>query len=173
VLGVKYTTAVDVACKVLKFVFPSMEFDDKCQSRLIGGEFDDFGAFRKRLLSDWEKRLETKEVERLLINYGSEFNSLMAYTETADMQSRKVRIPHAEVLKAETHFAIKQEMAQKLSDVVLRRTDMGSAGIPPTSDLEAVSTLMGKELGWSAAKMGDEIEDVKRAYTLFQQTAPN
>lgn len=173
VLGVKYTTAVDVACKVLKFVFPSMEFDDRCQSRLIGGEFDDFGAFRKRLLSDWEKRLEKKEVERLLINYGSEFNSLMAYTETAGMQSSKVRIPHAEVLKAETHFAIKQEMAQKLSDVVLRRTDMGSAGIPPTSDLEAVSTLMGKELGWSAAKMGEEIEDVKRAYTLFQQTAPN
>jgi glycerol-3-phosphate dehydrogenase len=162
-----------VAGKVLKFVFPSIEFDDNGQSRLIGGEFDDFGAFRKRLLRNWEKRLETKEVERLLINYGSEFNSLMAYTETAGMQSSKVRIPHVEVLKAETHFAIKQEMAQKLSDVVLRRTDMGSAGIPPASDLEIVSTLMGKKLGWSAAKMREEMEDVKRTYTLFQQTAPN
>jgi len=173
VLGVKYTTAADVACKVLKFVFPSMKFDDKCQSRLIGGEFNDFGAFRKQLLSNWEKRLATKEVERLLINYGSEFNSLMAYTETAGMQSYNVRIPHVEILKAETRFAIKQEMAKKLSDVVLRRTDMGSAGIPPISDLKTISTLMGKELEWSAAKMGEEIEDVKRAYTLFQQTTPN
>jgi glycerol-3-phosphate dehydrogenase len=168
VLGVKYTTAVDVAGKVLKFVFPSMKFDDSCQSRLIGGEFDDFGSLRKDLMHGWEEKLGEKKVDRLSINYGSEFDSLMAYTRKAGKQSSRAKIPHVEVLKAETLFAIKQEMAQKLSDVVLRRTEMGSANIPSTSVLNTVSTLMGKELGWSAAQMGEEIEELKRAYALLQ-----
>ncbi|MGV7223211.1 MAG: glycerol-3-phosphate dehydrogenase C-terminal domain-containing protein [Nitrospinales bacterium] len=61
------------------------------------------------------------EIDRLLTNYGSEFNSLMACVGIDGARNSNRKISHAVVLKAETWYAVRQEMAQKLSDVVLRR----------------------------------------------------
>ena len=172
ILGVKYTTAGDVARKVLKFVYPSIKVD-RYHSRLIDGNFDNFEAFKRDILRKWENRLDVAEIDRLLTNYGSEFNSLMACVEIGGARNSNGKVSQADVLKAETWFAIRQEMAQKLSDVVLRRTDRGTAGMPSESNLRSIASLMGEELGWSGAKIIGEIEEVKQAYPSFLQTIPN
>jgi glycerol-3-phosphate dehydrogenase len=58
-------------------------------------------------------------------------------------------------------------MAHKLSDVVLRRTQLGTTGQPSESKLENVSILMAKELGWNETKRMTEINDVKSFYPSF------
>ena len=55
-------------------------------------------------------------------------------------------------------------MALKLSDVVFRRTDLGTAGCPPRSHLEGAALLMGGELGWSAETREREIREVMGTY---------
>jgi len=51
-----------------------------------------------------------------------------------------------------------------LSDVVLRRTDLGSAGNPGEKALKECAEIMGKELGWDHSKIKQEIDEVSQIY---------
>ena len=57
-------------------------------------------------------------------------------------------------------------MACKLSDVVMRRTDLGSAGHPGDKALEQCMRLMAKELGWSKGRMNKEIEEMQSQFKV-------
>jgi glycerol-3-phosphate dehydrogenase len=52
-------------------------------------------------------------------------------------------------------------MAVKLADCVFRRTELGTAGDPGYEALETCARLMGRELGWSADRIGVELADVR------------
>ena len=52
----------------------------------------------------------------------------------------------------QTARAVREEMAIHLGDVVLRRTDLGTAGPPPEPDLEAAAAAMASVLGWDERK---------------------
>jgi glycerol-3-phosphate dehydrogenase len=55
-------------------------------------------------------------------------------------------------------------MALKLSDVVLRRTDLGSGENPGGDALNETAELMGKELGWDKSRIKREIEETNAVY---------
>jgi glycerol-3-phosphate dehydrogenase len=59
-------------------------------------------------------------------------------------------------LEARTLEAAREEMALTLSDAVLRRLDLGTAGLPPQADLETVTRTMATHLGWDHAREGAE-----------------
>jgi glycerol-3-phosphate dehydrogenase len=59
-------------------------------------------------------------------------------------------------LAARTLEAVREEMALTLSDVVLRRLDLGTAGPPSEADLETVTRTMATHLGWDSARVGAE-----------------
>ena len=68
------------------------------------------------------------------------------------------------VIKAQVVYAIKYESAEKLADVVLRRTELGSGEYPGDEALNAAAELMGNELGWDKSRIDSEIEYVKQKY---------
>jgi glycerol-3-phosphate dehydrogenase len=72
------------------------------------------------------------------------------------------------VIRAQVLEAVRHEMALTLEDVVLRRTSLGSTGYPGDEAVEAVATVIRKELGWSDARVADEIEAVRNYYALPQ-----
>jgi glycerol-3-phosphate dehydrogenase len=57
-----------------------------------------------------------------------------------------------------TRHAVREEMAIRLSDVVLRRTDLGTGGPPLPTDLEAAARAMAEALAWDEAKLRAERE---------------
>jgi glycerol-3-phosphate dehydrogenase len=59
-------------------------------------------------------------------------------------------------LETRTREAVREEMALTLSDAVLRRLDLGTAGPPPPADLDAVCQTMAAELGWGADRERSE-----------------
>ncbi|HEY1630881.1 MAG TPA: glycerol-3-phosphate dehydrogenase/oxidase [Rhizomicrobium sp.] len=69
-------------------------------------------------------------------------------------------------IAAQVLFAVREEMAMTLSDVVLRRTGIGQLGDPGTAALEATATLMADELGWDAARKAREIDTTSRSFRL-------
>jgi glycerol-3-phosphate dehydrogenase len=91
-----------------------------------------------------------------------------------DMTLRRLRRPAAPCRTASTplsaahalegsvadraRHAVGEEMALHLSDVVLRRTDLGTAGPPAEADVEAAATAMASALGWDEAKTRAERE---------------
>ena len=67
-------------------------------------------------------------------------------------------VPGSTTLEAEILHAVRREAARTLSDVVLRRTDLGAAGHPGAAALEAAATLMAKELHWDATRRQKELD---------------
>jgi glycerol-3-phosphate dehydrogenase len=60
----------------------------------------------------------------------------------------------------QTLRAVRDEMAMHLADVVLRRTDLGTAGPPAPPDLEAAARAMATTLGWDERKASTERQEV-------------
>ena len=48
-------------------------------------------------------------------------------------------------------------MAQTVADVVLRRTDIGTDGIPAADTVNEIVTVMAEELGWDEARQRAEL----------------
>jgi glycerol-3-phosphate dehydrogenase len=68
-------------------------------------------------------------------------------------------IPDGETTSSEMLLE-RWEMAQKLSDVVLRRTELGAAGPPAVATLRRCAQVMAAELGWTQARIEREIDEV-------------
>jgi glycerol-3-phosphate dehydrogenase len=67
-------------------------------------------------------------------------------------------------LETRTREAVRHEMALTLADAVLRRLDLGTAGAPPSQDLDVVTRVMTEELGWEAPRIRREREALAGTY---------
>ena len=120
-IGVKYTTAVNVADSLLNNLIPGLKKSPiKCQPKLIGGEIDNLEEFKNDIYGKYQADYSKQVLDRLIGNYGSEIDRILEqkYIETNDKCHN--------LLKAQVKFAIENEMAVHLDDVVLRRTDTGT-----------------------------------------------
>ena len=68
------------------------------------------------------------------------------------------------LLRGEFGYAVDQASALRLSDAVMRRTPLGSAGNPGAEALARAADAMGERLGWNAESKAAEIADVERVY---------
>ena len=62
-----------------------------------------------------------------------------------------------ETIGAEVVYAVEQEMARQLADVVFRRTGLGTLGHPGEPALERCAAIMATRLGWSAAERAGQL----------------
>ncbi|MFO7888921.1 MAG: glycerol-3-phosphate dehydrogenase/oxidase [bacterium] len=167
VSGVKYTTARDVAEKSIKLVLKKL--DKKAESinyytmRLSGGNIDRFDDFLTAAMDSYGSDFSEKTIRHLVLNYGSEYEKICNFC-TADSESMRLIKGSDEVVRAEIFYAVREEMAHKLSDVVLRRTGLGTAGNPGDTVLYDCADLMGKELNWDQSRKDKEVEQVKKIY---------
>jgi glycerol-3-phosphate dehydrogenase len=72
--------------------------------------------------------------------------------------------PGTAVTADELVHGVREEMAQRLTDVVLRRTDLAADGHPGSGVLEACADVMAGELGWSPARRRTELELAENAF---------
>ncbi|NOZ61615.1 MAG: glycerol-3-phosphate dehydrogenase/oxidase [Calditrichaeota bacterium] len=166
-IGVKYTTARDVAKKTVDFVFKKMgkksPLSHTDRIRLYGGEIDMFEDFVNERSEQLAEKLDRRVVAHLSHNYGSAMDEILEYEREGEENLRKLD-GSDEVLRAEVIHAVRKEMAQKLADVILRRTDLGSAGHPGEEAVAEAAEIMAKELGWSKEKKETEIQEVEQIY---------
>jgi glycerol-3-phosphate dehydrogenase len=68
---------------------------------------------------------------------------------------------NSSLIRAEVLHGIREEMAQKLTDVVCRRTSLGIAGDQRDDTLRSAAVIMSKELSWDDMRTQREITEVK------------
>ncbi len=167
VVGVKYTTARDVAQKTIDLAFKKLgQKVPKCQTEetpLYGGNIERFKDFVDQAVQSQPYGLDEKVMRHLSYNYGTAYNEILNYG-AQDKKWVELLPDSNEVLKAEVLHAVKEEMALKLSDVVLRRTDLGTAMNPGEAALKEAAKIMAAELGWDEGRMKREIEEVVQIY---------
>ena len=72
----------------------------------------------------------------------------------------------ATTLGAEIVHVIRHEMAIRLTDIVIRRTGLGSTGMPEEAALRGCADIAGRELGWDSARTDEEIAAVREFYAI-------
>ncbi len=162
VLGVKYTTARDVAQKTLDYVFKSWGKTSppsvSATTALYGGEINDFSGFLQREITTQQSEgFAAETIQSLIYNYGSAYEDVLSYV-------KKLPPPHSSddaVLQAQVWYAVEHEMAQTLSDVVFRRTELGSAGELDDHSVQLCAETMGNLLNWSPSQKQQELQTVK------------
>lgn len=149
-VSVKFTTAravaeeaVDIVCRKANRSTARCQTD---QTPIHGGEMADFNTFMR----------DAPDIDLSLIyGYGSDYRAVL---DTAADECGAERDP---LFAAQVVHVVRHEMALTLSDVLLRRTDVGSGQPPSAEQIELCAHLMAGELGWCA-------EDQRLAIERFE-----
>jgi glycerol-3-phosphate dehydrogenase len=132
---------------------------------LAGGDIDSIDALHADLQYMRPFWLPVTATESLAANYGSETRQLLASAEKEPGLRRCVG--GSTTTLAEVAWAIEKEMALTLSDVVFRRTGLGTAGDPGVPALTETASFMQQALGWSHKRTGEELHAVERELGRF------
>ncbi|MDH4048120.1 MAG: glycerol-3-phosphate dehydrogenase [Gammaproteobacteria bacterium] len=160
IIGGKLTTYRNLAEQVVDFVVRASKFEaEKCVTRrraLPGGH--SLEEARRRLSELPE--LSSAGRERLISVYGGRAIQVVELAETrAEWQSSMDR--DRTVLAAEVVFAVREEMAVTLTDIVHRRMMVGLDADQGASLAEAIAGLAAGELRWSSAETQRQLKALK------------
>ena len=175
VTGVKFTEARHVAEKAVDVVFGKLgkipPKSTTAVTQLHGGHIERFEGFLRQETEHNCKGISAKVVHHLVHRYGSAYPEVLKHLDdgtdaepTAQGASPCERFtlsPLPPIAKAEILHGIRHEMAQKLTDVIFRRTELGTAGLRGDGWLKTSAAFMARELGWDETRTHREINEVK------------
>jgi glycerol-3-phosphate dehydrogenase len=174
ILGVKYTTARVVAEQAMDLAVNKLGMKTKkCQTDITpvtGGRIEDFRAFLRKALLKGPRVISERCTEHLVYTYGSEYQKLVECALRQPDLARRID-PPLPVTVAEVEHALRHEMALTLGDVIGRRTELGSTGLPSMPTLQKCAAFIGRELEWSRERQQQEIDWVIHAYPFKQMEA--
>ncbi len=166
VAGIRWTTSGDVAEKAVNLVFRKLGQEPpkrmRAETPVYGGAIDNFSEFSKRETRRRPFGLSEEVMDHLLRNHGSAYPEILGVIE--ENPELQETIGSSTVIKAEVVHAVRVEMAQKLGDVVFRRTDLGVGGHPGEPALQSCAALMAAELKWDEARVRKEVEEVRGVF---------
>lgn len=156
--GGKYTTSRNLAEKVMDVVArKSGRRAGKCvtaRQRLAGCDIPDLAAFTASLKD--LKGLPDDSVSYLGTAYGSDYRAVADIAASDPSLARPLN-GTGEIL-AEVAYAVRNEMARTLPDIMLRRTGFGTLGHPGDDVIGKVASVAAGELGWDGARTKKEID---------------
>jgi len=165
--GGKWTTSRNLAVNVLKMVqvklkrtLPPSRTDNEY---LAGCEIEDMERF---LAEAVEGHADFREntVRCLAMNYGTEYSKVLAIAR-AD-KSLAAQLNADGEIGAEVVYAIRHEMARTLTDVLMRRTGLGTLGDPGDAVLKKIARIAANELKWNDARVKKELAAAKQALAV-------
>lgn len=159
IVGVKYTTARDVAEKAVDRALeltgrPHVESRSH-ETPIVGGDIEHFEDF----VAGARGGVPQDVLRHLVYTYGTRYPEILK----GDCGHERV-VPESPVIAAEVRHALREEMALDLESVVLRRTELGTAGHPGRAALESCAAIVQSELGWSDDRKKREIESLETFY---------
>ncbi len=149
-VGGKWTTSRHLAERVVNKVFeklgttpPPCKTD---QTPVYGAGFNVFNEFldeMKKQYSDFPPEI----VENLAHCYGMEIHKIIELARI-DPQLAEPMSDNRKEIGAQIVYAVREEMARHLNDVLFRRTNMGNLGDPGEEVIRKTIDLMSHELAW-------------------------
>jgi glycerol-3-phosphate dehydrogenase len=168
VVGVKWTTARDVAEKAVKaaisYLKPAVSRQmSTAQSTLYGRGHSDFDRFVEQTKQNRPPWLDLATLEHLIESHGDACYQIVELASN-DPSLREIVCARSHTIAAEIVHAVRDEMAVTLCDVVLRRTPIGTLGWPGENVVRRVASILASELNWDHRRTEDEIAHFHREY---------
>ena len=165
--GGKYTTSRGLAQNVMKTVARKLNQDlGQCitaKQHLAGCEIQDIGQFINELKTE-NKDCDEETVECLARFYGQECRGVIELARQDQALSESLNDDGE--IPAQAVYAIRNEMALTLKDILFRRTGIGALGYPGDDKIARIADLAANELDWDDERKDREINDAKKLFEL-------
>ncbi len=176
--GVKYTTAPDIGEKVVqllrrKYLGKSVQgcYTNTYIKEQKGHDFNYLSQFLAENYSGICDLFRNR--------YGKDWRRVMKYIESSDLAENNLLDLEGElftpenmeshVFAAEIKYFLREEMVCRLSDIVFRRSGLGSAECPRKCTLEKIFEIMVQELGVSKDMCAEQMDEVLDRYSILQE----
>lgn len=163
-ISVRYTVARRDATQVLDRATEQLGkrfvMNDSDRRPLPGGAIEDFQAFAREIDARRPEWMPREAAEQLMRNYGTRALRVFALAEREPPLRRMLR--GSNVSFAELAYTVREEMAERMTDLVFRRTELGTAGHPGDDALEDLQEFVRMERGWTERRIGQERAAVER-----------
>jgi len=170
IVGVKYTTARNVAQKTIDYILRNWGYQNvpstTAKTRLYGGVIGRFNDYLAEAIESNNGDLSEDEIKGLIYNYGSAYPQVLEYFQGSSSEKEGWNQDYR-LLEAKIRYAVANEMAETLGDVVFRRTELGSAGNPGDASLRFSTQVMARELNWSQERIDKDQEGVRKVYNPY------
>ncbi|MBR32098.1 MAG: glycerol-3-phosphate dehydrogenase [Spirochaetaceae bacterium] len=165
--GGKYTTSRNLAQTTIKAIGKKLKItlsrSRTAHAPLVGcdiPQLTDFLSTRKEVYPD----MESSTLHTLATIYGTEMDAVIQIARQKPEWKEPLN-KDGEIL-AQVVFAVRNEMAVHLLDVLQRRTGLGTLGLPNDETLQKIADTMAVELGWNQQQISKEIEIAKNYLRL-------
>jgi glycerol-3-phosphate dehydrogenase len=159
-MGGKWTTARSLAQQIVDLAFAKLGREPvPCMTDEVpvwGGGTGVFDEFLARMHTEYAG-LQPEVTVNLARNYGVHMGDIVALAEENEAWAQPLG-EGVHDIGAQVIYAMREEMAFKLEDVLFRRTGLGTLGKPAGPVMEQVSGLMAEELGWPKRERALQIE---------------
>lgn len=163
-ISVRYTVARRDAVAVMESAIEQLgrriAMNDSDHRPLPGGAIEDFHAFARDVAARRPQWMSRGAADQLIRNYGTRAIRVLALAEREPALRRCLR--GSNVSCAEIAYAVREEMAERMTDIVFRRTELGTAGHPGDDALEDLQEFLRVERGWTERRIGQERAAVER-----------
>ena len=167
VVGIKYTTARSVgaraAAAAAKALGGSTRRTDTDRAILPGAGIADHEALAIETARAVHLELAPPIIRHLMGVYGDRAAAIVRIMSERS-EWRMPLVPGRPTVGAEGIHAIRHEMAVTLSDIVIRRTELGAMEHPGADLVKAMAAIAAEELGWDADRRDREIAAVDAFY---------
>ena len=160
-LGGKWTTSRALAEKITDTLVARLgKKAPRCATAKIalpGGRFDRFEDMVKGFVKTWPGIPSLRNMAHML---GARLPQALKSARLTDLAP----LGQSGDTPAQIAFAMAEEMALTLEDMVMRRTAIGQFGPPTTNVLEQVADRMATQLGWSEERKARELASLDPIY---------
>ena len=168
--GVRYTTArhtaqeaVDAVFRVLGYAVPPA--CRTAETPLQGGSIARMDHFLKAVSQRDVTGIPSATLKRIATTYGTGYDRVLQIArDSPGLASPLGRA--CDVIGAEILYAARSEMALKLSDALVRRTEAGAAGHPGADAVGNAAAIMVRAHGWDDPRARHEIAEVEAFFRL-------
>jgi glycerol-3-phosphate dehydrogenase len=168
--GVRYTTARQTAQEAVDAVFHVLghKTPPPCRTAetpLQGGSIFHMDNFLRAVVQRDVGGIPAKTLRRIATTYGTGYDRVLQMAR--DVPGLAAPLGHdCDVIGAEILYAARQEMAVKLGDALIRRTEAGAAGHPGADAVERAAAIMARAHEWDEWRMRNEIGEVEAFFRL-------
>jgi glycerol-3-phosphate dehydrogenase len=167
-IGGKWTTSRHLAEKTVDVLVEKLGLRNRQSTTATavtpGGNIARFKRFEAEMLKRHEPVPNITHLARM---YGTRLDKVLALGRDKP-ELREVLSPSGDI-GAQVLYAVREEMAMTLEDVVMRRTGIGQLGNPGSDAIDRTAELMTGALGWSAARKEREVAAVMSNFVTRPQ----
>ena len=164
-LGAKYTTGRKLSELTMKVVNKKLPLSDTGASqiqrcKLLGSDYASLSKFSSEKTVQYDNQLPKETTLHLIEQYGSQLDQFMQRISDEPALLKTIS-DQAKDIMGQVVWAVEQEQAVSLNDVLFNRTSLGLMGIQQ-QEVEKVAQLMRECLEWSDQEYQKQLQTVQQ-----------